>query len=57
MAGQADIVSSRAAASTLAENYTGYLSLSCLSQAQVVPGPQGPGEQRGQRPGHPGVGE
>jgi p-hydroxybenzoate 3-monooxygenase len=51
------VISSRAAATTLAENYTGYLPLSWLSEAQVVPGPQGPGEQRGQRPGHSGVGE
>jgi p-hydroxybenzoate 3-monooxygenase len=38
------VISSRAAATTLAENYTGYLPLIWLSEAQVVPGPQGPGE-------------
>src|SRR5215472_12781514 len=52
------VTSSRAAATTLAENYTGYFPLTWeLSEAQVVPRTQGPGQQRGQRRGDPGLGQ
>jgi p-hydroxybenzoate 3-monooxygenase len=45
------VVSSRAAATTLAENYTGYFPLtwSSLPEAEMVTWAQGPGEQGGQR--------
>src|SRR6266849_5577154 len=55
------VTSSRAAATSLAENYVGYRPLTwgalgqALPQAQVVPGAQGPGQQRGQRRGHAGL--
>src|SRR3984893_4756560 len=44
------VISSRAAATTLAENYTGYFPLTwmALPEAQVMPRAQGPGEQGGQ---------
>jgi p-hydroxybenzoate 3-monooxygenase len=51
------VVSSRAAATSLAENYTGCFPLRWLSEAQVVPRPQGPGQQGGQGGGHSGAGE
>jgi p-hydroxybenzoate 3-monooxygenase len=51
------VISSRAAATTLAENYTGYFPLRWLPQAQVMPRPQGPGEQGGHGAGHSGVGQ
>ena len=46
------VISSRAAAATLAENYTGYFPLAWvplaeLPEAEVVPRAQGPGEQGG----------
>ena len=46
------VISSRAAAATLAENYTGYFPLTWvplaeLPEAEVVPRAQGPGEQGG----------
>jgi p-hydroxybenzoate 3-monooxygenase len=45
------VISSRAAATTLAENYTGYFPLTwaSLPEAQVVARAQRPGEQGGQR--------
>ena len=51
------VVSSRAAATTLAENYTGYYPLRWLPEAQVMPRPQGPGQQGGQGGGYSRVGE
>ncbi|MBV9093229.1 MAG: 4-hydroxybenzoate 3-monooxygenase [Streptosporangiaceae bacterium] len=55
------VTSSRAAATTLAENYTGYYPLRWpeqgLPQARVVPRAQRPGQQGGQRRGDPGVGQ
>jgi len=51
------VISSRAAATTLAENYTGYFPLTWLPQAEVMPRAQGPGEQGGQRRGHSGLGQ
>jgi p-hydroxybenzoate 3-monooxygenase len=53
------VISSRAAATTLAENYTGYFPLDWVSlpKAQVVPRTQRPGQDGGQRRRHPGVGQ
>ena len=54
------VISSRAAATTLAENYTGYFPPDLgdsLPEAQVVARAQGPGEQGGQRRGDPGLGQ
>ena len=53
------VTSSRAAATTLAENYTGYFPLDwmSLSEAEVVPRTQCPGQQGGQRRRHPGLGQ
>ena len=53
------VVSSRAAATTLAENYTGYFPLtwSSLPEAEVVARAQGPGEQSGQRRRDSGLGQ
>jgi p-hydroxybenzoate 3-monooxygenase len=42
------VTTSRAAATTLAENYTGYFPVTWLTDAQVVPRPERPREQGGQ---------
>ncbi len=53
------VISSRAAATTLAENYTGYFPLTWapLSEAQVVARAKRPGEQGGQRGRDSGIGQ
>ena len=53
------VISSRAAATTLAENYTGYFPLTwaTLSEAQMVARAQGPGEQGGQGGRDSGLGQ
>jgi hypothetical protein len=53
------VISSRAAATTLAENYTGYFPLTWVSlpEAEVVARAQGPGEQGGQRRRDSGLGQ
>jgi p-hydroxybenzoate 3-monooxygenase len=53
------VISSRAAAATLAENYTGYFPLTwaLLPEAQVVARAQSAGEQGGQRRRDSGLGQ
>jgi p-hydroxybenzoate 3-monooxygenase len=53
------VISSRAAATTLAENYTGYFPLTwaSLPEAQVVARAQRSGEQGGQRRRDSGLGQ
>jgi p-hydroxybenzoate 3-monooxygenase len=51
------VISSRAAATTLAENYTGYFPVTWLPEAEVMAWAQGPGEQGGPRRRDPGLGQ